>query len=219
MLQFLGVYVPNCGGKGGFDRRRAWDDDMKLFVSAPRAKPLVLCGDLNVAPEFHDVSHPKWFRCFLTTADRPPSGPQSTFFHFNSLCRENNCLEAPDPGDRGQPGFTPNEQARFADITAAGGLVDAFRLLHPSAGWEQSVTWRGAAGKDVPESGRYYNKGMRIDLFMIQGGLKDRVDAAEVCGRGANMEGFLGSDHSPVVLRLRPGEYLTTQRLYAAAAV
>lgn len=79
-------------------------------------------------------------------------------------------------------------------------------MLHPSAPWEESVTWRGAAGKDVPESGRYYNKGMRIDLFMIQGGLKDRVDTTEVCGRGANMEGFLGSDHSPVLLRLFPGE-------------
>ncbi len=69
------------------------------------------------------------------------------------------------------------------------------------------MTWRGAAGKDVPESGRYYNKGMRIDLFMIQEALKSRVDAVEVCGRGANMEGFLGSDHSPVMLLLRPGEH------------
>jgi exonuclease III len=59
-LQFLGVYVPNCGRS--FDRRRAWDHEMKQFVSIPRAKPLLLCGDLNVAPEWHDVSHPKWFR-------------------------------------------------------------------------------------------------------------------------------------------------------------
>lgn len=64
--QLLGVYVPNCGGKGGFDRRRCWDDEMKLFVSAPRCKPLILCGDLNVAPEYHDVSHPKWFRSVVT---------------------------------------------------------------------------------------------------------------------------------------------------------
>jgi hypothetical protein len=61
-LQFLGVYVPNCGGKGGFDRRRAWDEDMKRFVCCSRSKPLMLCGDLNVAPQWEDVSHPKWFR-------------------------------------------------------------------------------------------------------------------------------------------------------------
>ncbi len=116
--------------------------------------------------------------------------------------RENNCLDAADPGDRGQPGFTCNEQCRFADIAASGGLTDAYRLLHPSAAWQECVTWRGAAGKDVAESGRYYNKGMRIDLFMIQASLRELVDEVEVCGRGANMDGFLGSDHSPLVLRL-----------------
>ena len=52
---------------------------------------------------------------------------------------------------------------------------------------------------------RYYGKGMRIDLFMVQGGLLRRVEAACVCGRGADMQGFLGSDHSPVVLRMREG--------------
>jgi hypothetical protein len=44
---------------------------------------------------------------------------------------------------------------------------------------------------------------MRIDLFMIQTPLTELVDEVQVCGRGANMEGFLGSDHSPLVLRLR----------------
>ncbi len=171
---------------------------MKRFVSAPRAKPLVLCGDLNVAPEFRDVSHPTWFRCFRCSgALHPPS--------LNSIpfCRENNCQEAADPGDRGQPGFTANEQLRFAAIAAAGGLVDAYRMLHAAAAWQDCVTWRGAAGKDFAESGRYYNKGMRIDLFMLQAALRERVDDVEVCGSGANLEGFLGSDHCPLLLRLR----------------
>ena len=147
------------------------------------------------------MSHPNTTTSLIPSGSGLSSRPQTNRY-ANCLHRENNCLEAPDPGDRGQPGFTPNEQTRFADIAAAGGLIDAFRMLHPSAAWEESVTWRGAAGKDVPESGRYYNKGMRIDLFMIQGGLKDRVVTTEVCGRGANMEGFLGSDHCPVILRL-----------------
>jgi hypothetical protein len=68
------------------------------------------------------------------------------------------------------------------------------------------VTWRGAAGKDVAESGRYYNKGMRIDLFMVHQSMIDRIEAVEVCGHGPNMEGFLGSDHSPILLRFREGK-------------
>jgi exonuclease III len=135
-----------------------------------------------------------------------------------SCCRENNCLEAPDPGDRGQPGFTPNEQSRFAEITAAGGLVDAYRALHASAEWQDCVTWRGAAGKDVAESGRYYNKGMRIDLFMLQESLKDRIEEVEVCGRGPNMEGFLGSDHSPLLLHLRAADPVLAPAIATAAS-
>ncbi len=68
------------------------------------------------------------------------------------------------------------------------------------------VTWRGAAGKDIAESGRYYNKGMRIDLFMVQKSVLGRVEESKVCGRGADMVGFLGSDHSPVILLLGEGE-------------
>ena len=68
------------------------------------------------------------------------------------------------------------------------------------------VTWRCAAGKDVAESGLFYNKGMRIDLFMVQHALLPRVEQVEVCGRGADMVGFLGIDHSPVMLRMCEGE-------------
>jgi hypothetical protein len=160
-FQFLGVYVPNCGGKGGFDRRRAWDDDMKRFVSCSRSKPLILCGDLNVAPQWNDVSHPKWFRHVpASTTPLLPFNPSSKFnFSGNAIAPKlptlatvvNQALRqtssnhttlasllpcAPiTPG----LGFTPNEQSRFADIVAAGGLFDAFRSLHPSAPWEECV--------------------------------------------------------------------------------
>ena len=48
---------------------------------------------------------------------------------------------------------------------------------------------------------------MRIDLFMVQRGLEARVEEVCVCGRGADMQGFLGSDHCPVLLRLREGAW------------
>lgn len=54
------------------------------------------------------------------------------------------------PGNSGQPGYTPNEQARFKEACEGahgGALVDAFRRVHPEGtpgkeGW----TWRGTAG-------------------------------------------------------------------------
>jgi hypothetical protein len=109
----LGTYAPNNGGKEeSFERRRAWDRELSRFVSAPRERPLVwpisehstrphcymrcdamLCqvwlGDLNVAAEWGDVGPmPDWFR------------------HENGK-------NAAHADDRGQPGFTANEQARF----------------------------------------------------------------------------------------------------------
>ncbi len=94
-----------------------------------------------------------------------------------------------------------------APVGAVGGVRAAAALALKNCNIVfMCVTWRGAAGKDVAESGRYYNKGMRIDLFMVQHALLRRVEQVEVCGRGADMVGFLGSDHSPVMLRMGEGE-------------
>jgi exonuclease III len=38
------------------------------------------------------------------------------------------------------------------------------RVLDPSG---PTYTWRGTAGRDIKESGRYYGKGMRIDYAMV----------------------------------------------------
>lgn len=44
---------------------------------------------------------------------------------------------------------------------------------------------------------------MRIDYFLLSKALEQRVSAIKVFGKGADREGFLGSDHSPVMLALR----------------
>src|SRR5690606_23097252 len=80
--------------------------------------------------------------------------------------------------------------------------VDAYRMLHPEPS-DRDYTWRGTAPTNMPTA-RYYGKGMRIDYVIVSSQLKDRVEAVEICGYGRDREGFMGSDHCPVLLRLRP---------------
>lgn len=46
-------------------------------------------------------------------------------------------------------------------------------------------------------------QGMRIDYFLPSAALASRVAEVKVFGSGADREGFLGSDHCPVMLTLR----------------
>ena len=104
-------------------------------------------------------------------------------------------------------GFTPGERARFRTILAAGGLVDAYRTLHvaETAPDPESAafTWRGAPPANLPVA-RYYGRAMRIDHALLSAALVPRVQRCDILGRGRDRLGFLGSDHSPIVLALGP---------------
>ncbi len=181
-FELLGTYSPNNGThEASFERRRQWDAQTEALASAPTpsGKPLVWLGDLNVAAAWEDVGpEPRWFR-------------------------EENGKEAEHEGDRGQPGFTRNEQERFARLLEASGLVDAYRHHHPAPDWTVDATWRGTPGsKGPPESGRYYNKGMRIDYVLVGPALRERILRAAVLGGGPMRNGFLGSDHCPLLVEL-----------------
>jgi len=180
-LEVLATYAPNNGyTEEGFARRRDWDESVgRFFASRPAPSGMVWMGDLNVAAEWHDVGpSPEWFR-------------------------EQNGKDAAHAEDRGQPGFTANEQARFAELTKAAGLRDAYRLLHPHPDFKADCTWRGAPGANgVPEAGRYYGKGMRIDYVLVHESLAPRVSSATVHGKGAERAGFMGSDHCPLTVRI-----------------
>lgn len=185
-FDLLGTYSPNNGTtEESFAKRRQWDAAVEDYLvrrtSSSASKPQVWVGDLNVAPTWECV------------------GPDASWF------REKNGQEAKDPDDRGQPGFTPNEQRRFNAMLARTGLVDAYRIIHPQPDWRRDVTWRGTAGKDgVPEAGRYFGKGMRIDFVLCSQSLAPRVSDALVYGHGPERSGFLGSDHCPLIVRLGP---------------
>mmetsp|Transcript_3665 Transcript_3665/g.10958 ORF Transcript_3665/g.10958 Transcript_3665/m.10958 type:complete len:382 (+) Transcript_3665:155-1300(+) len=182
------TYAPNNGwDEEHFVRRRKWDSSVKDTAArlAQEGLGFMWIGDLNVAPDDEDLSHAEWFttRC----SDKVPLPPAA--------------------GDRGQPGCTMNERLRFKEILDAGNLVDAYRELHPVHTEQQDValpifTWRGTPGKLRPDIGKYFRKGMRIDHAIVSRSLLGRVERAEIVGKGAFRYGFMGSDHSPVVVTL-----------------
>ena len=58
---FVGCYTPNSqDGLKRLDYRMQWEDDFREYLMAlDRVKPVVLCGDLNVAHEEIDIKNPK----------------------------------------------------------------------------------------------------------------------------------------------------------------
>ena len=57
----VNAYVPNSqNGLARIDYRMQWEDDFRAYLKELNAKkPVVLCGDLNVAHEEIDLKHPK----------------------------------------------------------------------------------------------------------------------------------------------------------------
>lgn len=57
----VSVYVPNSGeGLARLDYRQEWDTEFRKYVQwLDRRKPVVVCGDLNVAHEPKDIARPK----------------------------------------------------------------------------------------------------------------------------------------------------------------
>ena len=58
---FVGCYTPNAqDGLKRIDYRMKWEDDLREYLSSLSAnKPVVYCGDLNVAHEEIDLKNPK----------------------------------------------------------------------------------------------------------------------------------------------------------------
>ncbi len=55
----INVYTPNSKrGLVGLERREKWDKDFSKFIDTFK-KPVVVCGDLNVAHTEIDLAHPK----------------------------------------------------------------------------------------------------------------------------------------------------------------
>lgn len=116
--------------------------------------PIVLAGDVNVAPTDRDVYDPAAFV--------------------------------------GSTHVTPGERDALADVLESGGLVDAFRVLHPD---EPGFTWW-----DYRQGHFHRGLGLRIDLALVSRELAGRVRA---CGIARDYrKGSKPSDHAPLVVDL-----------------
>ena len=65
----ISVYVPNSQDElKRLDYRQVWDKDFEDFVSRLKeSKPVIFCGDLNVAHEEIDIRNPKTNICHART--------------------------------------------------------------------------------------------------------------------------------------------------------
>lgn len=90
----------------------------------------------------------------------------------------------------GSTHVTPEERTRLERVLEAGGLVDAYRALHPD---EVGFTWWDY------RQGHFHRKlGLRIDLALVSADLAGRLTA---CGidRGYR-KGSKPSDHAPLLV-------------------
>eukprot|EP01054_Gregarina_sp_Poly1_P005656 Gregarina_sp_Poly_1__5655@NODE_2982_length_1483_cov_25_786723_g1883_i0_p1_GENE_NODE_2982_length_1483_cov_25_786723_g1883_i0NODE_2982_length_1483_cov_25_786723_g1883_i0_p1_ORF_typecomplete_len412_score20_50Exo_endo_phos/PF03372_23/2_3e18Exo_endo_phos_2/PF14529_6/6_6Exo_endo_phos_2/PF14529_6/0_71_NODE_2982_length_1483_cov_25_786723_g1883_i01981433 len=207
-FDFLATYSPNHGWEqSSWSRRDQWDHEVCAFLEGRRrhsSKQLIWMGDLNVAPEDIDLTHPSWFRKQVPRKD--------TGFLSQSV-----------PAERvGQPGCADAERAGFQRYLKSGNLVDAYRLSNqkgppkskngPPKGRESTEalfdidapcwTWRGSPGIQNEEFGRFFGKGMRIDHVLVSAEFSHRVQSVDILGYSRNRIGYFGSDHCPILLTL-----------------
>jgi exodeoxyribonuclease-3 len=92
----------------------------------------------------------------------------------------------------GSTHVTPEERAALARVREAGGLVDAFRRLHPD---EPGFTWWDY------RAGHFHKKmGLRIDLALLKAPVAERV---RICGIDRDFrKGPKPSDHAPLLVGL-----------------
>ena len=217
----------------GWQRRRAWDAKLKAWVSKIRCenvKPLVWVGDLNATTDDFDMSDPSFYRDGVYHTSRgwvdPTEDPNLDDLDkgqpgcsINEQLRLREIEKAGGLVDAYRLQHPPPTGALLSwskeattlsssvqggkegndDASKTGGLLQRELV---KAGTE-AFTWRGSPGVTTPHAGRYYGHGMRIDYTLISEALVPRVKRAEILGSGYDRQGFLGSDHAPILLELR----------------
>lgn len=115
-----------------------------------KSKPIIICGDLNVAASELDLKNPK--------------------------------------SNRGNPGFSDEERAKFQELLNAG-FTDTFRYLYPDK--KDAYTWWSYRA-----NARANNVGWRIDYFLVSDFAKDKIIDSKI------HDEIMGSDHCPVELEI-----------------
>ena len=140
----------------------------------------------NVAPEDIDLSHPQYYRKQVKDKTALSGSAAAVIGSKKNI---------------GQPGCTDSERERFQDILQAGDLYDAYRKLNGTdCDQEYAFSWRGN------NPGKHSGRGMRIDHCIASQSLEARVKPVKIHGHETERNGFMGSDHSPIVIELREQE-------------
>ncbi len=156
-VRVASVYVPNgrAPGTETFTQKLAFLASMAERAEELRdGPPLVVMGDVNVAPSDLDVYDPAAFV--------------------------------------GSTHVTDEERGLLAAVAERGGLVDAYRVLHPD---EVGYTWWDY------RAGHFHKKlGLRIDVALVATALAPRLKA---CGIDREYrKGPKPSDHAPLLVEL-----------------
>ncbi|MFE6168309.1 exodeoxyribonuclease III [Viridibacillus arvi] len=149
----VNVYTPNSKRDlARLDYRIEWEDELRGYLqSLDEVKPVIYCGDLNVAHEEIDIKNAKV--------------------------------------NIGNSGFTAEERGRMTTLLGSG-FTDTFRYLYPTQ--TDTYTWWSYMSKV-----RERNIGWRIDYFIVSNRLQEKIESAEVHAS------ILGSDHCPIVLKIK----------------
>ena len=91
--------------------------------------------------------------------------------------------------------FQPEVRARYRALMALG-YIDAFRSLHPGQGGHFTF-W------DYFRKAFEYNRGIRIDHFLLSPGLAQRLESCEIDRAPRALD--KPSDHTPIVARFSDG--------------
>jgi exodeoxyribonuclease III len=91
-------------------------------------------------------------------------------------------------GNTRSAGFTKEERESFDKLLNQTKMIDSFRNLNPNLVKYSYWTYMFSARKK--------NKGWRIDYFLVDKRLKDRIKKADILAE------YYGSDHAPVLLEI-----------------
>ena len=143
-------------GLARIDHRLKWDEAFREYLCRlDQLKPVIVCGDLNVAHQEIDLKNPS--------------------------------------SNRGNAGFSDEERDSFSKLLEAG-FTDTFRFRNPDVtGIYSWWSYRFNARKN--------NAGWRIDYFLVSDRLAEKITATPI------YTDIFGSDHCPVGLELRMGEW------------
>lgn len=91
-------------------------------------------------------------------------------------------------------------------------MIDAYRHLHGDGG-DDDMTWRGARG------GKFGHTGMRIDHCIVSRSILHGIEDVQILGRARGREGFMGSDHCPVLISCSDGIQASAKKTTACDTV